>query len=541
MAVKLVIDDPKKDQLVPVDAFKKFAGVLDLETVKNDSFMEKMFQDEKKRNEKKEKIKAIAAAISGIKAPENKRAWFAKFFLVPFEGKASKEAKELFEAISKTDGFKELVAATDRYNQNFKANTDEVANAAKALSDVIQNTLTPATAQFAEAYKAQASQQAQATPQQAAPAPAGTTGAPVAPPPGTLQKLKDVFADNPNVLQTLSVLGLGDKTIDDPKTTSTDIINAISKANDQQKAVLAPLLQQVNLNINSLPNPEQLTEKLKRSLDLTKKLYEFGFIDKTEYLAAIVKTKKVLAEAQPAAAPAAQPVNPAQQQSQKPKDPILSGLSTLTGQNKPEEGELVTLSQSSGTMQQAMTDLGKSVIAESLSLKQKKLVKLNLQKQILSEYLATGEVATKTQLNEFFLMALLLAALAGVVGWAIKTLGPILKNSLTGTEPSGRSTKVDSAKQASEIASAVGAGYSPNGQITDASGKTVPDPKTKIEEFKKTLAEKSQVIAEAVNVVNTNMQGKTAPPPYEAFKTAYAQSPANEINRLSAALDKVVV
>lgn len=186
-----------------------------------------------------------------------------------------------------------------------------------------------------------------------------------------------------------------------------------------------------------------------------------------------------------------------------------------------------------------MTDLGKTVITEALTPKQKELVKLSVQKQVLSEYIKTGEVATKTQLNEFFLMALLFAALTAVAGWVIKTFSELLVKSLTGTEPSGRSRQNDSVKDVSNIAAALGAGYSPDGQMTDVNGQTVADVQQVIDNFKTTLTDKSNVITRAVQLIKGGMTTKTPPPTYGAFDRAFTRSPATEITALNAALDKL--
>jgi hypothetical protein len=555
MAVKLVIDDPKKDQLVPVKALKEFGVALQRETIMKDSFMEKMFKSEEKRKGKKEKIKAIADAINKIGgAADGKRAWFAKFFLAPFEGKASKEAKELFEAISKTDGFEALQTATTEYNKTFKANTDATATAAAKLTSVLEKTLTPATAQFAEAYKAQTQQPAAATPAaqpvapaNAAPAAGGGGTAPVTAG-GAASLGESSIVDRFKMDKKLYEAGLIERSeylasLAEAKKTLLEVSRQIQAAVDaalkqaQEKNVAINTVQDLQAYMKKVPEARGITlAKTYTDQILNAAKQRAGYTIGTAPAGGPPAPKT---DAPAGGSPAGGPQPTPQAPAPAAPDPILSGLSTLTGQNKPEEGELVKLAKDSASFQQVMTDLGKTVITEALTPKQKQLVKLNLQKQVLAEYIKTGEMATKTQLNEFFLMALLLAALAAAAGWAIKTLGPMLAKSLTGTEPSGRSRPNDSTKDSSDIAAALAAGYSPNGQMTDINGQTVPDIAEAIQKFSATLADKSKIITEAVATIKQSVGQKQMPPTYGPFDQAFAQSPANEINALNAALEKL--
>lgn len=555
MAVKLVIDDPKKDQLVPVKALKDFGVALQRETIMKDSFMEKMFKSEEKRKGKKEKIKAIADAINKIGgAADGKRAWFAKLFLAPFEGKASKEAKELFEAISKTDGFEALQTATTEYNKTFKANTDATATAAANLTSVLEKTLTPATAQFAEAYKAQAQQAAAAPP---APPVAPANAAPAAG--GTAPVTAGGAA--PASLEESSIINrfkMDKKLYEAGLIERSEYLASLAEAKKTLlEASRVPMRNVVDAALKQAQKDNVLIKDVDALIAYMKQIRSAQVPGKSKYSEEELKKAKETAGYTIGTAPPPQadasagggagggPPAGGPQQPTTPTpaptapDPILSGLSTLTGKDKPEEGELVKLAKDSASFQQVMTDLGKTVITEALTPKQKQLVKLNLQKQVLAEYIKTGEMATKTQLNEFFLMALLLAALAAAAGWAIKTLGPMLAKSLTGTEPSGRSTPNDSTKDSSDIAAALGAGYSPNGQMSDINGKTVPDIAAAIQKFETTLTEKSKIITNAVATIKAATSGKEMPQTYGPFAAAFAQSPASEIAALNAALAKL--
>lgn len=236
-----------------------------------------------------------------------------------------------------------------------------------------------------------------------------------------------------------------------------------------------------------------------------------------------------------AAAPAAMPAA-------APQANLIAGaISTLVGQTQNDpEGELVKLTKKSGATQQAFTDMEKGVVAESLTHKQQQLVKLQVKKQVLAEYVKTGEVATKTQLNEFFLTALIFAALAGVIAWATSKLWPVLKDAVNGAPASGRSRGGDPAKETQDLVQSLGGGYNSQGQLVDINGKAVPDIKTQVAQFKNDLQEKGNVIADAANIaINQADPQVKALLSFPPFQQTFATSPQTEIDAVKAALDKV--
>lgn len=228
--------------------------------------------------------------------------------------------------------------------------------------------------------------------------------------------------------------------------------------------------------------------------------------------------------------------------SQNPKaDDIASAISTLVGQTQNDpEGELVKLTKKSGATQQAFTDMEKGVVAESLTHKQQQLVKLQVKKQVLAEYVKTGEVATKTQLNEFFLTALIFAALAGVIAWATSKLWPVLKDAVNGAPASGRSRGGDPAKETQELVQSLVGGYNSQGQLVDINGKAVPDIKTQVKQFKDDLQQKGDVIKTAANVAisqaDPNVKALLS---FEPFQQTFTASPQTEIAAVITALDAV--
>jgi hypothetical protein len=220
---------------------------------------------------------------------------------------------------------------------------------------------------------------------------------------------------------------------------------------------------------------------------------------------------------------------------------IASAISTLVGQKQNDpDSELVKLTKQSGATQQAFTDMEKGVVVESLTHKQQQLVKLQVKKQVLAEYVKTGEMTTKTQLNEFFLTALILAALAGVIAWATSKLWPMLKDAVNGAPASGRSRGGDPVKDTQNLVQSLGGGYNSQGQYVDVNGKAVPDVKTQIGRFKADLQEKGNVIAAAaktaIDKADNNVKALVS---FQPFQQTFTASPQTEINAVIAALDKV--
>lgn len=295
---------------------------------------------------------------------------------------------------------------------------------------------------------------------------------------------------------------------------------AVAEVNDALNKALNAIVQAdpaatevVNATKNAVKNPDKVTPEVE---------------------AALTPTAEKIIQAAEAPKPTAV--------SQNPKAAEIAGaISTLVGQTQNDpEGELVKLTKKSGATQQAFTDMEKGVVAESLTHKQQQLVKLQVKKQVLAEYVKTGEVATKTQLNEFFLTALIFAALAGVIAWATSKLWPVLKDAVNGAPASGRSRGGDPAKETQDLVQSLGGGYNSQGQLVDINGKAVPDIKTQVKQFKTDLQEKSNVIAAAANIAITKADdGVKVLPSFQPFQQTFTASPQTEIAAVITALDNV--
>ena len=302
----------------------------------------------------------------------------------------------------------------------------------------------------------------------------------------------------------------------DPKTHEeavAEVNNALNKALNAIVKADPAATEVVNATKNAVKNPDKVTPEVE---------------------AALTPTAEKIIQAAEAPKPTAV--------SQNPKAAEIAGaISTLVGQTQNDpEGELVKLTQKSGATQQAFTDMEKGVVAESLTSRQQQLVKLQVKKQVLAEYVKTGEVATKTQLNEFFLTALIFAALAGVIAWATSKLWPVLKDAVNGAPASGRSRGGDPAKETQDLVQSLGGGYNSKGELVDINGKAVPDIKAQVAQFKTDLQEKGKVITDAANIaINQADPQVKALLSFPPFQQTFATSPQTEIDAVKAALDKV--
>jgi len=329
-----------------------------------------------------------------------------------------------------------------------------------------------------------------------------------------------VEAEVDNALKQPEVQAAVQKAAETKETDPKAHEKAVAEVNDALNKALDAIVQAdpaatevVSATKEAIKNPDKVTPEVKAEL---------------------TPAAKKIIQAADASKPTAVSENP------KATD-IASAISTLVGtkENDPE-GELVKLTQQSGATQQAFTDMEKGVVAESLTHKQQQLVKLQVKKQVLAEYVKNGEMTTKTQLNEFFLTALILAALAGVIAWATSKLWPVLKNAVNGAPASGRSRGGDPVKDTQNLVQSLGGGYNSQGQYVDVNGKAVPDVKTQIGRFKADLQDKGKVITDAANIAITKADDQVkALVSFQPFQQTFTASPQTEINAVIAALDKV--
>ena len=111
-----------------------------------------------------------------------------------------------------------------------------------------------------------------------------------------------------------------------------------------------------------------------------------------------------------------------------------------------------------------------TVLGESVH---RQVIKSHIKKRILQE---TAGKDSREQLNEFFLIAALLAALTGAIAWAAAKIGDFFKGSEYGrgapTYPP-RATPEQATKTVEDLGSSITAGYGPDGMLVDAAGRRV--------------------------------------------------------------------
>lgn len=331
------------------------------------------------------------------------------------------------------------------------------------------------------------------------------------------------------------------------------------------------LLQSLRAAAIEAAQAQSITEA-KKQLQLSKKLLEFGFITKSEYLANVLEFKTRLQEAAtaggaaPAAAPtvtstggAAPPVptdeagldtaldtefgykkadveglwtdlvkDPAYKNQIDPRDiasattpatpgadkadPVMQAIATLSGKEGQKDGEINKLVDASVGLQNTLTKFNETIVTEGFSLRQKQLAKLYVKKQVLSEYNKTGNFPTKTQLNEFFIASLLLAALAGVFAWAASKLGEIFKGAYAPSDtPQGYKSKdgPDLNKTITSIVSSLGAGYGADNKIVDINNNPVKGLKEELGALTTDLTAKREAINNCIDVI-ANTGGEAA-------------------------------
>lgn len=337
----------------------------------------------------------------------------------------------------------------------------------------------------------------------------------------------------------------------------------------------AQAIQALQASISGIPNdaneiiailqPPSLEEAIYKELRISKKYLRLGFITESEYLATLVRTKNLLQEQAPAPSPA--PVAPTAAPTAAPEetqldqklnalgitsenltkawtdianvnankalivsadlptpattpatpgagkdDAVMQAIATLSGKEGAKDGEINKLVDASVGLQNTLTKFNETIVTEGFSLRQKQLAKLYVKKQVLSEYNKTGNFPTKTQLNEFFIASLLLAALAGVFAWAASKLGEIFKGAYapSGT-PQGYKSKdgPDLNKTITSIVSSLGAGYGADNKIVDINNNPVKGLKEELGALTTDLTAKREAINNCIDVI-ANTGGEAA-------------------------------
>lgn len=504
--------NPKNDQLVPVEALVGWSNMY-LDTRAEEKSWMDVF---KKNKQKTEKIGEINNVILNLKG-KGGRAWFQKVFLQPFGGTATKEAKEIFDELAKNDAFKDLEEETAKYNEKIRPKINAAAQAAQALTNVISNDtngLSLLIGNFSRAFMA---------------GPGKTTTAPPAP---SLEKVKNALKANPTLMGALAIK---DPDQIDPMTWEGEdglrnrIIYGLKSENFKT-------ITQQFLKANGITDPKNpetllasLAESKIRSLKLQKKLYKLGFVTENEHLAKLVEIRNILKE-QAASSPEIESIKAA-----------ISSIIGVKGDGT--DGALAVLLKTSSELQQGLNEYSKGIITErKLTFKEQQLAKLHIKKAIVKEYIETGKLPEKQNLNEFFFLgALLGAALAAVAAWAIGKLKTHYVGAVTGAAPRYALSQLPQ-NTTTQLIQSMNSGLNANGELVDVSGKKVADFKNQINEFQKALTTPVTNIqaaytdiTNAFNALKSAAASTVDPSTRTAFDALkpFASSPRDEVNALN--------
>lgn len=277
------------------------------------------------------------------------------------------------------------------------------------------------------------------------------------------------------------------------------------------------------------PPAPSLDESKIRSLKLQKKLYKLGFVTENEHLAKLVEIRNILKE-QAASSPEIESIKAA-----------ISSIIGVKGDGT--DGALAVLLKTSSELQQGLNEYSKGIITErKLTFKEQQLAKLHIKKAIVKEYIETGKLPEKQNLNEFFFLgALLGAALAAVAAWAIGKLKTHYVGAVTGAAPRYALSQLPQ-DTTTQLIQSMNSGLNANGELVDVSGKKVADFKNQINEFQKALTTPVANIKAAYDDINravTALRSASPSPVDSNTQTAFdalapfASSPRDEVNALN--------
>lgn len=531
--------DPSKDVLVPVRAFKQLASAnkfgeydslaeevqehlrLDDDKIESDAkykFLKKN-SDEFKALERG--FKQLDDRIRGF--PDNQELWLIRCFLAPFEGRITDPAKMIWETLESASGTANLTQVereAREFQQTRKRNYQALATACQALQTSC-STVSDALAAFTTAL----------TTGGAVP----TTGAPATAPPATAPNLANIKT---NLVKTenaavLAALGINLNQVQPIPWTElrTKILQALSDTNKAE--TVRTFLTTNGINITGNPAnsiPETLTEsKILKNLKQEKKLYLAGFSTRSEYMARLLEVKTMLNEQ----------VNDAQNQERLK---IKTFVDSMTYNLLPA-GTLAT------GLQDGLSRINQTLDRLQESLKRLKTTKMLHSKGLISntEYMATLvevkkniEENKKIQLNEFFLITALFAALGAVFGWftakwAANRFGaygsPGDHNSRRGNNQQTRDER-QTQQSVTSILAGLGGGLDPEGRVVGVDGRPAPNPSEELAKLKTDMANAKTNL--------TGLVGEATPllaaSPTQIAQRVAATSNQDQINTTGAAL-----
>ena len=471
MALKL---DIRNDTIVPSKAFQEWAEkVLTDEGIKTSgkNFFTKL---EARSKDLQKRLADLKQKIDAC--PAGSDVWFSRMFLWPFGGKVTADAKEYFDELEKDGKIKELETAADTAAAARQTNGTKLDAACVFALNLLENPNEGLPAAVG-ALSLALSSTPTAAPAGAAPALAG------APAKGIKEALFAAFTADPVsarlIYPTAKLENIPNQLLRSIKTVLMASINGnkgkrgIQLApNPERKAAAEKLLAAAGISdLQTLTESYSLDDstlapvaesRMFSSLDI---LLESGRITQEDYNRTskrLLRTSAIINEAAPAT----------------PTPPTEAEKTTAIAANKAKFGGFVssiaenckTLDTALKSLQTLGKNLAKQPVAESL---QTQVFKAHIKKRILQE---TAGKDSREQLNEFFLIAALLAALTGAIAWAAAKIGDFFKGSeYSRSSPtySSPSTPEQIAKAAADLGSSLTAAWGPDGMLVDASGRRV--------------------------------------------------------------------
>lgn len=460
MALKL---DIKNDTLIPSQAFKTWAEEVLTERGMETSVQIPVIGALFKRNKNLQgKLEELKTKID--RCPAGSDVWFSKMFLWPFGGKVTDDAKSYFDELGKKGSLNKLEEGAIEAARLRQTNGTKLDAACAAALNLLENANDGLPAAVGALGKALSTTTA---PPEAAPVTKESL---------TTSLLTAIAAgkDSPESDSILTTLGYGAAAKDYVKTEpgTTQLLGKLKNAldNPTKPAALTTFLQ----GLTPTATPEQAKAALAdvtavaesrmfSSLDI---LLESGRITQEDYNRTskrLLRTSSIINEAAP---PTPTPPTEAEKTAA-----IAANKVKFDGFVSSIAANCTTLATELKGLQTLGKNLAKqTVLGESVH---RQVIKSHIKKRILQE---TAGKDSREQLNEFFLIAALLAALTGAIAWAAAKIGDFFKNSEYGRGTptySPRATPEQATKAVEALGSSITAGYGPDGMLVDAAGRRV--------------------------------------------------------------------
>ena len=478
MALKL---DINKDTLIPSQAFQewaeKFLTERGMETSVQIPVIGALFRRNKNLQGKLEELKEKID-----RCPAGSDVWFSRMFLWPFGGRVTDDAKSYFDELGKKGSLDNLEAAARQANAARQTNGTNLDAACTAALNLLENQTDGLPAAVGALGKALSTPTAAPAggAQPAAGAPAGTepTSASI------LQSILNIpegergakfsplakeinWLSQPNVAAAIPTTEAKKNTFLGRLKTALDDTGKADALESLLGGLAPPVtVKQAKAALNAAPVSES---RMFSSLDI---LLESGRITQEDYNRTskrLLRTSSIINEAPPTAPPTTPPTEAEKTEAEKTAA-IAANKVKFDGFVSSIAANCTTLATELKGLQTLGKNLAKQTVAESVH---NQVIKAHIKKRILQE---TAGKDSREQLNEFFLIAALLAALTGAIAWAAAKIGDFFKGSPYGHSTptyAPRATPEQATKAVEDLSNSITAGYGPDGMLVDAAGRRV--------------------------------------------------------------------